>query len=48
MGDEDDPWQAHQTWFPNCVYVRFLVDGNELRPATADGHNMSDRRCIII
>ena len=34
-GDDDDPLCEHQKWFPNCVYVRFVMDGNEPRPAFA-------------
>ena len=48
--DEDDPWREHLKWFPNCVYDRFVMDGNELRPASAaaDGSNLSRHRCTII
>ena len=50
-GDDDDPLCEHQKWFPNCVYVRFVMDGNELRPASAagdDDSNVSRHRCTIV
>ena len=50
-GDDDDPWREHLKWFPNCVYVRFVMDGNELRPAFAAGDNdsnVSRHRCTIV
>ena len=47
-GDDDDPWREHLKWFPN---VRFVMDGNELRPAFAAGDNdsnVSRHRCTIV
>jgi Inhibitor of Apoptosis domain. len=26
--DNDDPWQEHAKWFPNCVYIRYVMEGN--------------------
>ena len=50
MGDDDDSWREHLKWFPNCVYVRFVMDGNELRPAFAAGvdSNVSRHRCTTV
>ena len=25
LGDDDCPWQEHIKWFPNCVYVRYVM-----------------------
>ena len=49
-GDEDDPWREHLKWFPNCVYVSIVMDGDELRPAFAanDDSNVSMHRCTIL
>ena len=51
-GDDDDPWREQLKFFPNCVYVRFVMDGNELRPAFAaagdDDSNVSSHRCTIV
>ena len=27
----DDPWRQHGTWFPNCVYIRYVREGNVQR-----------------
>ena len=51
LGDNDDQWREHLKWFPNCVYVRFVMDGNELLPAFSDGgddSNVSTHRCTIV
>ena len=51
LGDYDDQWREHLKWFPNCVYVRFVMDGNELRLAFGDGgddSNVSSRRFTIV
>ena len=51
LGDENDPWREHLKRFPNSVYVRFLMDGKELRPAFAaggDDSNVSRHWCTIV
>ncbi len=51
LGDEDDPWLEHQKWFPNCVYVRLVMEDSELRPAfttTDDDGIVSRHRCVIL
>ena len=50
LGDEDDPWREHLKWFPNCVYLRYVMDGDELRPAfaTNDDGNVSRHRYTIL
>ena len=49
MGDEDDPWQEHQKWFPNCVYVRLVMEDGELRPAfTTTDVGTVRHRCTIL
>ena len=50
-GDDDDPWREHLKRFPNCVYVRFVMDGYELRPAFAADHDdstVSRHKCTIL
>ena len=26
--DDDVPWREHVSWFPNCVYIRYVKEGN--------------------
>ena len=53
LGDEDDPWREHRKWFPNCVYVRFVMD-DEPRPAAFtttdddDDGTVLRHRCTIL
>ena len=51
LGDDDDPWQEHIKWFPNCVYVRYVMDGNEQRPDVADDgddNTVKKHKCTIV
>ena len=48
--DDDDPWQEHAKWFPNCVYVRYVMEGNEQQPDDddADDVSMKTKKCTIL
>ena len=43
--DDDDPWQEHAKWFPNRVYVRYVMEGNAQQP---DDINMKKQKCTIV
>ena len=40
----------HIKWFPKCVYVRYVMDGNEQRSdfAACDGSKLSTHKCTIV
>ena len=50
LEDNDDPWQEHMKWFPNCVSVRYFMEGNEQRPdaVDCDDINMKKHKCTIV
>ena len=50
LGDDDDPWQEHIKLFPNCVYVRYVMEGNEELPdfTAADDGIVSRHKCTIV
>ena len=48
LGDVDDPWQELTKWFPNCVYVRYVMEGNEQQPDAVDNVSMKKHKCTIV
>ena len=49
-GDDDDPWQEHIKWSPNCFYVRYVMEGNEQHPdfSDDDDSSVSKHKCTIV
>ena len=41
--DDDVPWREHASWFPNCVYIRYVKEGN----AQQQDENIS-KKCTLI
>ena len=47
LGEDDDPWQEHIKWFPNCIYVRYVMNGNE-QSSDVDDSNVPKHKCTIV
>ena len=46
VDDDNDPWQEHEKWFPNCVYVRYVMEGNAQQ--LDDDIDMKKHKCTIL